>query len=71
VKPIGDIEIFRVIRPQHAVSHREIEDHQVDVELEIRGAADAFENGGSGISSNPAISPSLFIGSKSAGTSRS
>jgi hypothetical protein len=44
VKPVGDVEVFGVVRTQHAMAHREVEDHQIDVELEIARRADAFED---------------------------
>src|SRR5205823_14475570 len=41
----GDVEIFRVIRPQQPVPQREVEDDQIDVELEVIARADAVEDG--------------------------
>src|SRR4029077_19030363 len=38
-----DIQIFGVVRPQKPVPQGEIEDDEVDVELEVRGRADALE----------------------------
>src|SRR5882724_13659955 len=38
-----DIQIFGVVQPQKPVPHGEVEHHEVDVELEVRGLPDALE----------------------------
>src|SRR5580704_17408278 len=40
----GDVEIFRIVRPQEPVPQREVEDNQIDVELEVVARADAVED---------------------------
>src|ERR1700736_5853382 len=48
MKTGSHIQIFGVVRSQKPVPHGEIEDHEVDVELEVRGRADALEYFGGG-----------------------
>ena len=38
-----DIEVFRVVCPQKTMTHGEVEHHEIDVELEVRGRANAVE----------------------------
>ena len=42
----GDFEVFGVVDTDEAMPQREIEDHQVDIELEVVGLADRLHHMG-------------------------